>query len=110
MKYVFYITDHGLTAYSSVESNECVSESFEWKEVELIDAYLATIDESAEADVILDLIDEELHLSGHRKYSLGKNRGLPNVEKNVYKTTVHYWQKFYGLVLVMLAKRGVKRN
>ena len=61
MRYVFYITDNGVTAYNGQASGQKVSESFEWNDVALLDAYLSTMPENAEADVILDLVDEDLY-------------------------------------------------
>mgnify|MGYP000163901194 FL=1 len=61
MRYVFYITDNGVTAYNGQASGQNASESFEWNDVALLDAYLSTMPESAEADVILDLVDEDLY-------------------------------------------------
>ena len=61
MRYVFYITDSGVTAYNGQASGQNASESFEWNDVALLDAYLSTMPESAEADVILDLVDEDLY-------------------------------------------------
>lgn len=81
MKYVFYITEIGLTAYNAVSASECTSQFFNWNDVDNIDDYLAKIDDAAEADVILDLIDEELNFEWAPKVHPWEKQGISQRKK-----------------------------
>jgi len=81
MKYVFYITDSGLTAYNSSETATKTSETFEWNDVALIDAYLSTMPEKSEADVILDLIEEDLYFEWAPKVHPWEKSGIAERRK-----------------------------
>jgi len=61
MKYVFYITDSGVTAYDNQTATGAFGQSYDWNDVTQLDEYLSTIPEDATADVILDLVDEDLY-------------------------------------------------
>lgn len=62
MRYVFYITDNGVTAYNNeVSIKKGAPESFEWTDVALIDEYLSALPENVEAEIVLDLVDEDLY-------------------------------------------------
>jgi len=76
MKYVFYITDNGVTAYSLGDSSKGESEAFSWDDVPLLDAYLSTMDEDAQADVILDLVDEDLYFEWAPKVHPWEKQGI----------------------------------
>jgi hypothetical protein len=60
MKYVFYITDSGVTVYDN-NSSSGLAKSFDWNDVDLIDEYLTSVPENAEAYIVLDLVDEDLY-------------------------------------------------
>ncbi|WP_321326525.1 hypothetical protein [Thiomicrorhabdus sp.] len=81
MRYVFYITDSGLTAYNSAKYGSKAYESFEWNDVALIDAYLSTMPDKAEADVILDLIDEDLYFEWAPKVHPWEKSGIADRRK-----------------------------
>jgi len=81
MRYVFYITDSGLTAYDSAKHGAKAHESFEWNDVALIDAYLSTMPDKAEADVILDLIDEDLYFEWAPKVHPWEKSGIADRRK-----------------------------
>lgn len=61
MKYVFYITDIGITAYDSTAKPGDIHEFFDWNDIALLDDFLSTVPEKAEADVVLDLVEEDLY-------------------------------------------------
>lgn len=73
---MFYVTDQGVTAYNSGSTSENGSEDFDWKEVELLDAYLSKMDEESDADVILDLVDEDLHFEWSPKVHAWEKQGI----------------------------------
>ncbi|WP_040727917.1 hypothetical protein [Thiomicrorhabdus sp. Kp2] len=81
MKYVFYITDSGVTAYNNSASSHKNSESFDWNDVALIDAYLSTMPEKSEADVILDLVDEDLYFEWAPKVHPWEKSGIASRRK-----------------------------
>lgn len=82
MKYVFYITDNGVTAFNGQADNQKqISESFEWNDVALIDAYLSTMPEDSEADVILDLVDEDLYFEWAPKVHPWEKASIANRRK-----------------------------
>ena len=81
MKYVFYISDQGLTVYSGSEDQN-KSEFFQWEDAALIDAMLVNLVEDAEADVVLDLIDEEIKYDWAPKVQPWEKQGIANRRKN----------------------------
>lgn len=81
MKYVFYITENGVTAYNSSAPSHNVSEAFDWNDVALIDAYLSTMPENSEADVILDLVDEDLYFEWAPRVFPWEKAGIANRRK-----------------------------
>ena len=76
MKYVFYVSDKSLTAYTYNGSKQNSSETFEWSNVDQIDNYLAGLDEKAQTEVILDLIDEELNFEWAPKVHIWEREGI----------------------------------
>ncbi len=81
MKYVFYVTDQSITAYHSDGSRYVANKSFDWKQTDELDALLSSMEENAEADLILDLIDEELFFDWSPKVHLWEKQGIANRRK-----------------------------
>lgn len=81
MKYVFYITESGVTAYAAEKSSESTQEFFMWSEPDNIENYLAQMPDFAEADVVLDLIDEELNFEWAPRVHSWEKSGIAQRKK-----------------------------
>ena len=96
MRYVFYITDNGITVYYNQASGPNVEESFLWNDITLLDAYLSTMPEGAESDVILDLVDEDLYfewapkVNFWEKASISERRKKSIHKDNIALSQVHW--------------------
>lgn len=82
MKYVFYITEGGVTAYGYKDVSHCESQFLEWDQPDLIEQYLAKMPEHSLADVVLDLIDEELSFDWAPKVHPWEKSGIANRKKS----------------------------
>ncbi|QCU90689.1 hypothetical protein [Thiomicrorhabdus sediminis] len=61
MKIVFYLTDEGVTAYDSRSEPGEIFEFVTWDDIANLDSFLSAIPEKAEAEVVLDLVEEDLY-------------------------------------------------
>lgn len=86
MRYVFYVTDQGVTAYQSSGASENRIEDFDWKDNELLDSYLSSMEEDAQADVILDLVDEDLHFEWSPKVHSWEKQSIRKRRKTRLQT------------------------
>ncbi|CAN8140089.1 hypothetical protein THIOSC13_1720002 [uncultured Thiomicrorhabdus sp.] len=59
MQYVFYVTESGFRAYSSVLSDAGVEE-FSWDDIAQIELFISQLSSKVEVMLVLDLIDEDL--------------------------------------------------
>lgn len=85
MKYVFYISDPGITAYQFNNKAQISRKLFDWRQTDAFDAYLAAMVDNASVDVVLDVVDEELNFEWLPKVHPWEKQGIAERRKHRLK-------------------------
>lgn len=110
MKYVFYLTDNGVTAYAYTDTSDCESKFFDWSEVDFIEEYLSKMPEHSQADVVLDLIDEELSFDWSPKVHPWEKSGIASRKQNRLENDSTLLSKVEWLGITQQSENGRKEE